>query len=144
MTVLTCLLDTLLLCFKDYCMFSKQRVWRLLFCHDDGNNRFIKTLLPTYQSIWSHIPKENTLQNIERARNLKADIEDDDFCLIMSEGYECVWQSHWSNLSWNKCWIFSIGIKGGWIWIWYHYMLDKLSTSWSIPQGSLDLRHQIC
>jgi len=34
--------------------------------------------------------KENTLQNIEEARNLNADTEDDDLCLILSEGHECV------------------------------------------------------
>jgi len=117
--VLTCLLDTLLLCFKDYCMFSQQRLWRLPFSHDAGNSRFIKTLLPTYQSIWRNIPNKNTLQNIEGAKNLNVDTEDD-LCLILSEEYDCVWQSHWSNLSWNKCWIFSTVIKCGWIWMWYH------------------------
>jgi len=41
-----------------------------------------------------NIPNENTLQNIEGARNLNADTEDDDLCLILNEEYECVWQSH--------------------------------------------------
>jgi hypothetical protein len=90
MTILTCLLDTLKTWFKDYCMFSQQQLGRLLFSLDDGNNRLIKTLLPFYQSIWSHIPKENTLQNMEGASNLNAVIEDNDLCLILSEGYECV------------------------------------------------------
>ena len=49
----------------------------------------LTTLLPTYQSIWSHIPKENTLQSVEGASNLNVGIADDLY-LILSEGYECV------------------------------------------------------
>jgi hypothetical protein len=65
--------------YKDYCSVIKMEAADLP-----------ETLLPIYQSIWSHKPKENTLQNIEGASNLKGGIADDEVCLILNRGYECV------------------------------------------------------